>query len=188
MRTVWGVGAGDTLARGLAVPLCAVCAALLAAVLGPYVDEAAGAGGAAGHAWALAAFALPAAWGAAVGGPLRAPAASLVCWLFYDGFVLNSASELGWSHADRTALCALLAAGAAGATGALAVRALRAVRRARAARAARWVPVRPRRPRTPRTPVPARVAAASTAPVRTAVARNPVVRSGAADRKAPPLH
>ncbi|WP_407288370.1 DUF4118 domain-containing protein [Streptomyces sp. BP-8] len=107
-----------TLAGDLAVPLGGVGAALLATALlltgqTPHT------------AVALAVFTALTLAVCALARPLLVPAVALVCWLFYDGFVLNQRSDLAFRQPDRTSLLVLLLAGLAGAGCAAAVRALR---------------------------------------------------------------
>ncbi|MGW7577489.1 DUF4118 domain-containing protein [Streptomyces sp. NPDC054765] len=106
------------LARDLALPLGAVGAALLVTALML-------AGEAAHAALALAVFALLTVAVSLLARPALVPVVALVCWLFYDGFVLHGNSDLAFGPPDRTGLLVLLLAGVAGAGCAAAVRAVR---------------------------------------------------------------
>ncbi|MFJ9418868.1 DUF4118 domain-containing protein [Streptomyces sp. NPDC101227] len=108
----------SSLARDLALPVCAVGAALLVTALlltGEYAHTS----------LALGFFTLPALAVAALARPRLVPVIVLVCWMFFDGFMVNGQAQLGWQQADRTSLLVLAAAGLAGAGGAAAVRAAR---------------------------------------------------------------
>ncbi|MFG2139694.1 hypothetical protein [Streptomyces sp. NPDC048650] len=106
------------LARDLALPVGAVGSALLAVAVLLL-------GGHAHTSLALVVFAVPTVAAAALARPRPVPVIVLVCWMFFDGFVLNGQARLGWQPADRTSLLVLAAAGLAGAGCAAAVRGAR---------------------------------------------------------------
>jgi hypothetical protein len=96
----------------LALPVGYASAALVAAVLAL--------GGGRSHPWfSLTVFAvLTAGVAAQTTGVVRAAAVAAVCWLFFDGFIVNSQGELAWRSTDRTGFAVLLAAALGGAAAA----------------------------------------------------------------------
>ncbi|MFI9051039.1 hypothetical protein [Streptomyces sp. NPDC053427] len=107
-----------SLARDLALPVGAVGAALLVAALLLTGEQT--------HAsLALGVFALLTLAVTALARPRPVPVIVLVCWMFFDGFVVNGQAQLRWQPADRTGLLVLAAAGLAGAGSAAAVRGVR---------------------------------------------------------------
>ncbi|GAA1915075.1 DUF4118 domain-containing protein [Streptantibioticus ferralitis] len=97
------------LVSDLVLPLGYASAAVLAAVLEL--------GGGRDHLWfSVAVFAVLTAVFSAQTRVVWAPAVAVVCWLFLDGFMVNSQGELAWRSTDRAGLAVLLVAALAGAT------------------------------------------------------------------------
>ncbi|MCQ4041594.1 DUF4118 domain-containing protein [Streptantibioticus rubrisoli] len=96
----------------LVLPVGYASAALAAAVLAL--------GGGHWHPWfSLTVFALLTAGIAAqTTRMVRAVAVAAVCWLFFDGFIVNGQGELAWRSTDRTGFAVLLAAALGGAAAA----------------------------------------------------------------------
>ncbi|UNO38833.1 hypothetical protein [Streptomyces sp. MST-110588] len=96
------------LAGDLALPIgCAASALLIVALM--LTD------GRAHLWWCLGAFALLSALVAALGRMRWAPAVAAVCWLFFDGFIVNRDAELTWNPTGLESLAVLLFTGLTGA-------------------------------------------------------------------------
>ncbi|MDF3289131.1 DUF4118 domain-containing protein [Streptomyces silvisoli] len=101
-----------TLIGDLVLPVGYASAAVLAAALAL--------GGGRGHPWfSMAVFAvLTAGVAAQTTRMVWAPAVAVVCWLFFDGFLVNRQGELAWRSTDRAGLVVLLVAALVGAVAA----------------------------------------------------------------------